>query len=419
MKKTILLATALYLTGQCFAQIQIDKPIQFTGSGSDARISGIKSVTAAEDGVSAQVIQNNNLVYAAATLNAGVYEIGLSPAVTALQTGQVFHFTANAANSGACSLKVNTTASAPVTKNFDQSLSANDIKAGQMVSVIYDGTNSRFQMISQLGNASGGGVSNLVYSLSAAPSTLSLALNTSGNATISGIYTSGALAPVLMSVSGVPSGVTYQLTPGGAYPSFNSTLSLNVSNSATPGTYPITVNSTGGASPQSTSFDLVVTPKYTLFRTAATYQGNVVGGLSGADAKCVARASASSIPNPSNYKALIGNSSTSMESRVSVDGSFYNVYGALIASSKADLFDNSIAPNNTSIILRDNGDPSNAQYVWTGANTNGSIAANTCGDWTVNSSAAAGLADGSNNNGYVFWTNRTCNNSYEIYCFGY
>lgn len=100
-------------------------------------------------------IQNSSYVYAADAGSNDTYVITLSPAPSAYATGQVFHFKANTANTGACTLNVNSLGAKTIKKNNDQDLADNDIEAGQIVSVVYDGTN--FQMQSQVANSSSSG----------------------------------------------------------------------------------------------------------------------------------------------------------------------------------------------------------------------------------------------------------------------
>lgn len=97
------------------------------------------------------VDQDGSQIYAADGGGTDAYAITLSPALTAYATGQVFHFYANTANTGAATLNVNSLGAKTIKKHHDQDLADNDIEAGQLVTVIYDGTN--FQMQSQLGNA--------------------------------------------------------------------------------------------------------------------------------------------------------------------------------------------------------------------------------------------------------------------------
>lgn len=79
------------------------------------------------------------------------YAVTLSPVPTSYFTGMVVRFSANTANTGAATLNVNSLGAKTIKRNHDQDLITNDIEAGQIVTVVYDGTN--FQMESQLGNS--------------------------------------------------------------------------------------------------------------------------------------------------------------------------------------------------------------------------------------------------------------------------
>jgi hypothetical protein len=136
--------------GLLHAQVQIDQAIQLTGTGSSAKISGIEQVNSAEDATSAESIQKNTVTYAAATNSGNAFSVTLTPAPV-YTTGMTVHFRASADITGSASLNVNGLGAKTIKKNYNSDLVSNDIKNGQMVSVIYDGTN--FQMLSQLGNA--------------------------------------------------------------------------------------------------------------------------------------------------------------------------------------------------------------------------------------------------------------------------
>lgn len=92
--------------------------------------------------------------YAADTGASDDYAISIG-GYAAYAAGDQFAFKANTANTGAATLNVNSLGAKTIKKNHDQTLANNDIEAGQLVHVIYDGTD--FQMLSQLGNASAGG----------------------------------------------------------------------------------------------------------------------------------------------------------------------------------------------------------------------------------------------------------------------
>ncbi len=100
-------------------------------------------------------IQDNKYVFVADTASDDDYLIAPSPAIAAYATGQMFHFTAQTVNTGAATLNVNSKGAKAILKEHDVALANGDIEAGQIVTVIYDGT--QFQMQSLLGNAPGGG----------------------------------------------------------------------------------------------------------------------------------------------------------------------------------------------------------------------------------------------------------------------
>lgn len=137
------------------AQVDIDKSLRLTGAGNDARIQGIKEVSDSLDGVNAKSIQLGSLTYGVASGSNDTFDVSLSPQTPNLQAGMVIHFLANQDVTGAAALELNGLGIFPIKKNFNQDLAANDIKNGQAVSVIWDGTN--WQMLSQLGNASSSG----------------------------------------------------------------------------------------------------------------------------------------------------------------------------------------------------------------------------------------------------------------------
>lgn len=86
--------------------------------------------------------------YAADNQTSDAYEVTLAPAPTAYFTGMVVKFKANTLNTGACTLNVNSLGAKTLKKNYNSDLATGDILAGQIVTVIYDGTN--FQVLSQL-----------------------------------------------------------------------------------------------------------------------------------------------------------------------------------------------------------------------------------------------------------------------------
>jgi hypothetical protein len=86
------------------------------------------------------------------------YACSFSPALTAYATGVCYTFKANTANTGAATVNFNSVGAKTIKKaagGVTTDLADNDIRAAQVVSVCYDGTN--MQMQSTLGNAASGG----------------------------------------------------------------------------------------------------------------------------------------------------------------------------------------------------------------------------------------------------------------------
>ncbi len=88
------------------------------------------------------------------------YAATLAPAITAYVTGAHYRFKANTANTGACTINFNSLGAKTIKKvagGITTDLADNDIRVGQWVDLVYDGTN--MQMQSLLGNAPAGGAS--------------------------------------------------------------------------------------------------------------------------------------------------------------------------------------------------------------------------------------------------------------------
>jgi hypothetical protein len=81
------------------------------------------------------------------------YVVTLSPVPAAYVTGQSYRFKANTANTGACTVNFNSLGAKTIKKcvgGITTDLDDNDIRGGQWVDLVYDGTN--MQMQSNLGN---------------------------------------------------------------------------------------------------------------------------------------------------------------------------------------------------------------------------------------------------------------------------
>lgn len=92
------------------------------------------------------ITQNMSAIYAADGGGSDAYAITLVPAISSYSAGLMINFKANTLNTGAASLNVNGLGAKTIVKDGSLTLETGDIKASQIIQVIYDGTN--FQMIS-------------------------------------------------------------------------------------------------------------------------------------------------------------------------------------------------------------------------------------------------------------------------------
>lgn len=91
------------------------------------------------------------LPYAVDTGAANAYVVTLAPALPAYITGMLIQFKAAAANTGASTININGLGAVAIKKRVNAALTANDIMANQIVTMVYDGTN--FQLVSFPGPA--------------------------------------------------------------------------------------------------------------------------------------------------------------------------------------------------------------------------------------------------------------------------
>lgn len=91
------------------------------------------------------VLQDGSPIYGADSGSTDSYEITLSPAPIAYVAGMEVRFSANTVNTSGATLNVNGLGALPILKFHDQPLNDGDIEAGQISTVICDGTNWQLQ----------------------------------------------------------------------------------------------------------------------------------------------------------------------------------------------------------------------------------------------------------------------------------
>jgi hypothetical protein len=162
-----------------------------------------------------------------------------------------------------------------------------------------------------------------------------------------------------------------------------------------------------------------------VFVTSVSYNGNL-GGLSGADAKCQARADAAGLGG--TWKAIISNSYESAVNRIgynwdcliTVTGRLIDCHTYKIGGNVYSIWDGSLA---WGPIATDEYGNDKLGYVWTGSLINGAGTASTtytCLDWTTNASNRYGIVGASyySENGWISHPvgNIGCNNLAALYC---
>jgi kumamolisin len=104
-----------------------------------------------------------------------------------------------------------------------------------------------------------GSSSNPGFSLSASPSSITVAQGSAGNTTISSTVTGGFNSAIALSATGQPTGVTVGFNPGSITGAGSSTMTITVAASTAAGTYTITVHGASGSTAQTTTVTLTVT----------------------------------------------------------------------------------------------------------------------------------------------------------------
>lgn len=142
-----------------------------------------------------------------------------------------------------------------------------------------------------------------------------------------------------------------------------------------------------------------------VFVTDFVYKGNL-GGLTGGDAKCQARANAVGLGG--TWKAWLSDSTTNAKDRIA-NGRYIRLGdNALIANNISDLTDGSIAhPINRNT----RGNLVSGGYTWTGTGWNGTVSSsNTCSNWTFGASGVYGKM------GNIFYNTTKWTDDGRSYC---
>lgn len=153
-------------------------------------------------------------------------------------------------------------------------------------------------------------------------------------------------------------------------------------------------------------------PMHLVFATSTTHTGKI-GGLAQADAICAARAKAAL---PGTFKALMSDSQTDANARLSITHPVYNTAGQLVANGPADLWDGDVKHT---IAYDENSAPVTSVFrVWCGTRDSGQrYSKDLCQDWS--SEAKADWGEIGTLTSKTLWiddTAVTCDKLARIYC---
>jgi len=150
------------LNGGSFPAVLVNESVSSTAAyrfslGSDLALGPSQAIMLQYDNTSARwralggVGGGSNSNYCPSATGNDSYACSLSPGISAYAVGTHYYFKADVANTGAATLALNSLSTTPITKvtgGADTPLVTNDIRAGQIVDVVYDGASMQMQSTS-------------------------------------------------------------------------------------------------------------------------------------------------------------------------------------------------------------------------------------------------------------------------------
>lgn len=188
--------------------------------------------------------------------------------------------------------------------------------------------------------------------------------------------------------------------------------------------YKVTAIITNGGTTYESAFSntanaTAYTTLHRAFMTSTTYTGNL-GGLTGADAKCQARADAAGLGG--TWKALVSTGSGNAKTRTTISGPVFNLRSAAdggqqnVANDSTDFWSGDIA----GALGYDEFSVSRVTvHVWTNTLATGTIAdtTNTCSNFTGTTGVSwVGYSGSFNTAQWSYYTVLACSSSYSLYC---
>ena len=159
------------------------------------KFTGLGVGSAAGDSANLSQVQSTVTKLLASVSGADTVTATASPTLAAYAAGQMFYFVAAGDNTTSVTLNIDALGAKAVTRDGSVALAAADIKSGEVVVVVYDGT--RFQVVSQLNSAGNATFANV---------SITSALNVGGVATFSA---GSAAAPSITTTGDTNTGIFF------------------------------------------------------------------------------------------------------------------------------------------------------------------------------------------------------------------
>jgi hypothetical protein len=157
-----------------------------------------------------------------------------------------------------------------------------------------------------------------------------------------------------------------------------------------------------------------------VFVTKSGFNGNQLGGIAGADAKCNTAAAAPNVHPRVNgriFRAWISTTTipSSVKDRlVHGTGHYVKPTGTIIATDWTDLTDGTLQ---SGIDVDETGGAVAASHAWTGTTDNGSNGPNQCDGWTPSGGQGRAGNVGGAGNGWTDANDDSCPTLNHLYCF--
>ena len=159
------------------------------------KFTGLGVGSAAGDSANLSQVQSTVTKLLASVSGADTVTATASPTLAAYAAGQMFYFVAAGDNTTSVTLNIDALGAKAVTRDGSVALAAADIKSGEVIVVVYDGT--RFQVVSQLNSAGNATFANV---------SITSALNVGGVATFSA---GSAAAPSITTTGDTNTGIFF------------------------------------------------------------------------------------------------------------------------------------------------------------------------------------------------------------------